>query len=428
MTKSKNLGLNLPSRDNTTDLADINVISENFETIDNEFGNVYNKLNNSGVVNTVSGNPIVLKDSASAPLQNLKLFGKTEQNGTPTPDAPVPLVSVGDSGSFEVGVYSGKNLIEITSTTQTINGITFTINADKSITVNGTATANAQLKFCDMPFLPKGEYIVSGYPTRIDGVEYYFKASNESDWVQRIGEVKRVYTENVSVLGLIAILKGITVNNFTFYPMLRLATETDNTYEPCTKQTLTMPYTLRSAGVQDEIDFAKGVKTEKTYKKVFYGNESFFLDTSNKIGDGYFYHTDTNIKGSLTLSNSLSNRLTEKTGEDLYANAEQGFAIRPGISQQVRLRIDGITTVAELQAKLKEWYDAGNPLTIITERATPVETPLTETELNAYRQLHTNKPNTTILSEADMEVSYVADTKLYIDNKIAELTALTLEG
>lgn len=111
MTKSKNLGLNLPSRDNTTDLADINVVSENFETIDNEFGNVYNKLNNSGVVNTVSGNSIVLKDSASAPLQNLKLFGKTTQNGTPTPSAPVPLVSVGDSGSFEVGLY-GRNLIE----------------------------------------------------------------------------------------------------------------------------------------------------------------------------------------------------------------------------------------------------------------------------------------------------------------------------
>jgi hypothetical protein len=97
-------------------------------------------------------------------------------------------------------------------------------------------------------------------------------------------------------------------------------------------------------------------------------------------------------------------------------------------NKSIRLRIDGCTTVAELQAKLKEWYDGGNPLTIITERATPIETPLTETELNAYRQLHTNKPNTTIISEADMEISYVADTKLYIDNKIAELTALTLEG
>ena len=75
MNKSEFLGLNLPSRDNTTDIADINVISENFEIIDNEFENVYNKLNNIGVVNTVRGNPIVLKDSANAPLQQLKLYG-----------------------------------------------------------------------------------------------------------------------------------------------------------------------------------------------------------------------------------------------------------------------------------------------------------------------------------------------------------------
>jgi hypothetical protein len=122
----------------------------------------------------------------------------------------------------------------------------------------------------------------------------------------------------------------------------------------------------------------------------------------------------------------MCNRLIEKTSDVLWQRNEQGFSIASS-SPQVRLRIDGITTVAELQAKLKEWYDAGNPLTIITERATPQETPLTETELNAYRQLHTNKPNTTVLSEVDMEVSYVADTKLYIDNKIAELTALTLE-
>ena len=37
---------------------------------------------------------------------------------------------------------------------------------------------------------------------------------------------------------------------------------------------------------------------------------------------------------------------------------------------------------------------------------TPQETPLTETELNAYRQLMTNSGNTTILSEADAEVEY----------------------
>lgn len=57
--------------------------------------------------------------------------------------------------------------------------------------------------------------------------------------------------------------------------------------------------------------------------------------------------------------------------------------------------------------------------------AAPIETPLSETEIAAYRALHTNKPHTTILSDsgAHMAVEYVADTKLYIDKKIAALTA-----
>ena len=52
----------------------------------------------------------------------------------------------------------------------------------------------------------------------------------------------------------------------------------------------------------------------------------------------------------------------------------------------------------------------------------PIEIPISETELAAYRAMHTNKPNTTILNDsgAYMSVDYTADTKLYIDNKIKE--------
>lgn len=52
----------------------------------------------------------------------------------------------------------------------------------------------------------------------------------------------------------------------------------------------------------------------------------------------------------------------------------------------------------------------------------PVETPLTDTEINTYRALHSNKPNTTIMNDAGahMSVSYAADTKLYINKAIKE--------
>ena len=61
--------------------------------------------------------------------------------------------------------------------------------------------------------------------------------------------------------------------------------------------------------------------------------------------------------------------------------------------------------------------------TVLHILSAPIETPLSASEIAAYHALHTNKPNTTILNDsgAHMKVEYAADTKLYIDNKIAAL-------
>lgn len=45
---------------------------------------------------TVTGNPITVTDSAEAPVQGLCVYGRTEQDGTPSPENPVPLVSAED--------------------------------------------------------------------------------------------------------------------------------------------------------------------------------------------------------------------------------------------------------------------------------------------------------------------------------------------
>lgn len=66
---------------------------------------------------------------------------------------------------------------------------------------------------------------------------------------------------------------------------------------------------------------------------------------------------------------------------------------------------------------------AENPLKIVTYVDTPIEIELTTEEIQAFLALHTNKPYTTIFNNqnGDMTIEYVADTKLYIDNKFAEL-------
>lgn len=60
--------------------------------------------------------------------------------------------------------------------------------------------------------------------------------------------------------------------------------------------------------------------------------------------------------------------------------------------------------------------------TVIYALATPIETALTADEIGEYAKLHTYFPNTTIQNdeECHMKVRYVADTKSYIDNRIAK--------
>lgn len=73
--------------------------------------------------------------------------------------------------------------------------------------------------------------------------------------------------------------------------------------------------------------------------------------------------------------------------------------------------------------ELNELFNSKAPIKIIGQLDTPIETDLTPEEITAYKALHTNYPVTTILNDenAGMEVSYVADTKNYIDKKFAEL-------
>jgi hypothetical protein len=69
------------------------------------------------IVCTASGEVVAVNDSAERSLRGLTLYGKTVQNGTPSPDNPVPLESVGADGTMNVTV-SGKNLFGFGVTAQ----------------------------------------------------------------------------------------------------------------------------------------------------------------------------------------------------------------------------------------------------------------------------------------------------------------------
>ena len=94
----------------------------------------------SGEDVTLSGNSLLLENCISGKaLKALHIYGKSTQDGTPSPDNPVPIVSAGDGGSITMKV-TGKNLYHATWTGHhSENGLLFTATS-ATIAMKGTAT------------------------------------------------------------------------------------------------------------------------------------------------------------------------------------------------------------------------------------------------------------------------------------------------
>ena len=74
------------------------------------------------LVGSETGNPVAVDDAFAAPLCGMTVYGKSTQDGTPTPDAPVPIVSAGDGGSVAVTLSDGHGKTQ-TLTLPTPNGL-----------------------------------------------------------------------------------------------------------------------------------------------------------------------------------------------------------------------------------------------------------------------------------------------------------------
>lgn len=191
-------------------------------------------------------------------------------------------------------------------------------------------------------------------------------------------------------------------------------------YEPYTEQTITIPYVLRKG---DKVDYASGKRTQATNRVVFDGTENWVLGYGT--GDGV------NNRFELDLHNANFKKDTTYYQLDVKSNAFI-YETTGGIPSVncFRIYLDGniayplfnpstdIIPLDDLDAwktYLAGQYANGTPVYIEYELAEPIVTDLTEAELEAYRQLHTNYPTTTILSNAELEVEHVSDPALYIE-------------
>ena len=93
----------------------------------------------------LNGTALVINDLENAKLKTFSIYGKTVQNGTPTPENPVELVSVGESGSITV-----QNM-----TIATPNGL-----CGIPVSSGGNYTdTNGQQWICDEIDLARGVYV-----------------------------------------------------------------------------------------------------------------------------------------------------------------------------------------------------------------------------------------------------------------------------
>lgn len=154
----------------------------------------------------------------------LRRYGETEKGETVRLENVLP-----DPYKVKVTARS-KNILPYPymMASGVVNGITYTVNGDGSVTANGTATENAIFTFfvksADKPlhFLSKGTYTLSC--TQIEGARFMYGPVNNGvrDWVIVPFEGATVtLTDTYFIRNLyVEITKGTTVNNFTFYPQV----------------------------------------------------------------------------------------------------------------------------------------------------------------------------------------------------------------
>ena len=134
------------------------------------------------LVGSETGNPVSCDDAFAAPLCGLNVYGKSTQDGTPTPDAPVPIVNAGDGGTIVLTLGDGNGKTQ-TLTLQTPNGL-----PGIPVTSGGNYTdQNGQQWVCDEIDLERGVKVQRVKVLDIDNASFKLRGSLNSYWyVSRI--------------------------------------------------------------------------------------------------------------------------------------------------------------------------------------------------------------------------------------------------
>ena len=377
------------------------------------------KARQNVLVGTEIGNPIVVDDAFPAPLCGLTVYGKSTQDGTPTPDAPVPIVSAGDSGSVAVKV-TGANMLEGTKpgVQSTVYGIAYTID-ENGVLITGTATNDFTILLHDdnKYRLTHGiYYLTTKGLSPSTTLNFYFINKFNSD----VQNQKVTLSRDVEFSLRLQIAKGATLNTTV---QVSLTRNKITSYSPYREQLLTLstpnglpgiPVTsggnyTDSTGQQwvcDEVDLERGAKVQRIYEVDVDGENVKFEQAdvyANLVPKGIPIALVTGGEGARTISTFTSLPWFYNTASQFL------YLIAANISDQLN---------ASCKKQLGKVYYA---------LATPIETPLTPDEIAAYKALTAYGPDTVVQAGdgAGVKLEYQRDVNIAIkklEDAVASMT------
>lgn len=377
-----------------------------------EFNNWFDGLNNPS---TLTFNTEVLLKNVYIQVKqgetvNNKIFYPKLEKGTVATS-----YSKFGQGSVEIKKQN-KNLFKNTAKTQTINGVTFTVNKDGTVIANGTAGTGGINFYISNGFeLEKGEYILtseknptsSKYFTYIDPIN-----------VSTAGNYKFVLEEKSLLKARIVVREGQVMNNVVFCPKIekgKVATE----YAEHQEQTKILP--IQNPMLAGDYFNRVDNKEVHTWKKIVLdGITNKVTQTTTNQNDKYRYiYTDKDLQDC-----SLSEEKAYCTHLPLIEKSKTydkilGFTVA---NNSIYIYTDGDTAVnfnAKLQNENYIFY-----IPVIESAYQNLDlTPEQIEILDELDNFQTYKPVTNITTDsiAKLKLKYIADTKRYIDNKTSNL-------
>ena len=371
----------------------------------------------AAITETAKGNPVSIADSVEWPLLGLKVYGKSVQDGAPSPESPVPIVSAGDEGEVEINV-TGKNLFPL------IQQIQLT-KYDSRITEIFGSTAEKILLNALSPFQGKTvtysnviDVESSGGSLADVGSLCFYKGSTAL--FKLIPNKSTTIPDNISTTSNISIYgRNDTTINVSNIQIELGSVSTD--YEPYKSQILTISTPNGLPGIPvdsggnytdaegqqwvcDAVDFARGVYVQRLFSISGLNASNYVDNDTRRQVQIVMPHQGKNTTG-------LSNRF-------VYKDAQS-----PGLFSANNLR-PTIYVRFELDTSLEQINQILQDSIFIYELASPIETPLPEEELAAYRTLHTYDGTTVVTPDdalAEVEVDYIVKPKAYIEKKLTAI-------